>query len=172
VHDGGAGEIDEAGKPHAGQEAAIRSLEPSATLEEAASGPAPPKMGSRSARMKIEYTRCPPRCAFTKPDWTRHETFAADAEPMTKVSVVLRTAVMKRLVERLHVIGHFDFITFHVAVPRLSECLEWYGDDRDAGWVVRAVETVGRGRHTDTVVTVSPVDEAFDLDEVYKPAAQ
>jgi hypothetical protein len=64
---------------------------------------------------------------------------------MFKVRAVLRTAVMARVVERLQLVGLYEFITFPVTQPPFSECLEWWGDDREADWVVRALRAVNVG---------------------------
>lgn len=74
---------------------------------------------------------------------------------MRKVSVVLDRSAVERVAERLRMLGLFDFVTFPVNPPGDDECLEWYGPDREADWIERAVSTVTARIDTVTAELVS-----------------
>jgi hypothetical protein len=50
--------------------------------------------------------------------------------------------MMPHVVARLRLLGLFEFVIFPVNPSADDECLEWYGDEREAEWVARAVRTV------------------------------
>lgn len=81
-----------------------------------------------------------------------------------KVSAVSNQKAIARAVERLRMIGVFEFITFFLREDGDTVCLEWWGDEAEAEPVARAVLTATRqDSQARGELTVGPIDAILKL---------